>query len=264
MRRIGLLGGMSWESTAVYYRLLNEGARERLGGLHSADLVLRSVDFADIAELQHAAAWEALGATLAAEAGSLVAAGAEVLGIATNTMHLVAPQIAEAARIPLVHIVDVVAEAARARAVGRLAVLGTNFTMTSSLYTEGMARHGIEVVVPDEDDRRVVHDVIYDELCRGVVLDSSRQRYREIVGRLAERGAEAVVLGCTEITLLFGQSEVDGLTVLDSTALHATALLDAALLDVALPGTATSGATARPAPAAVPDPAPETRQERSA
>ncbi|MCP2259951.1 aspartate racemase [Streptoalloteichus tenebrarius] len=269
MRRIGLLGGMSWESTAVYYRLLNEGARERLGGLHSADLVLRSVDFADIAELQHASAWEALGATLAAEAAALVAAGAEVLGIATNTMHLVAPQIAAAAGIPLVHIVDVVGEAARARGVDRVAVLGTEFTMTSSLYTEGMARHGVEVVVPDAGDRRVVHDVIYDELCRGVVLDSSRRRYEEIVARLADRGARAVVLGCTEISLLLGQSEVEGVPVLDSTALHATALLDAALLDAALldtavPDPAPAARVAAPRLTPVPDPLAETRQERSA
>ena len=228
MRRIGLLGGMSWESTAVYYRLLNEGARARRGGLHSADLVLRSVEFGEVAARQAAGDWIALGAQLATEAKSLVAAGAEVLGIATNTMHLVAPQVADAAGVPLVHIVDVVGAAAAARGVRAVGLLGTDYLMTSSLYPERLAAHGIDVLVPDEADRAVVHGVIYDELCQGVVREESRQRYREIVTRLADRGAAAVVLGCTEIDLLITQSDVET-SLLDSTALHAEALLDAAM-----------------------------------
>jgi aspartate racemase len=228
MRRIGLLGGMSWESTAVYYRLLNEGARARRGGLCSADLVLRSVEFSVVAARQAAGDWDTLGAQLATEAKGLVAAGAEVLGIATNTMHLVAPQVAEAAGVPLVHIVDVVGRAATAAGVHAVGLLGTDYLMTSSLYPERLVPHGIDVLVPDEADRAVVHRVIYDELCQGVVREESRQRYQDVIGRLTARGAAAVVLGCTEIGLLIQQADVDT-RLLDSTALHAEALLDAAM-----------------------------------
>lgn len=228
MRRIGLLGGMSWESSAVYYRLLNEGARARRGGLYSADLVLRSVEFSEVAARQAAGDWDTLGDQLAAEAKGLVAAGAEVLGIATNTMHLVAARVREAAGVPLVHIVDAVGAAAAAGGVRTVGLLGTDYLMTSSLYPERLAVRGIDVLVPDPADRAVVHRVIYDELCQGEVREESRQRYQEIIWRLAERGASAIVLGCTEIDLLIQQSDVDT-KLLDSTALHAEALLDAAM-----------------------------------
>jgi len=228
MRRIGLLGGMSWESTAVYYRLLNEGARARCGGLHSADLVLRSVEFAEVAAQQAAGEWTVLGDRLAMEAKGLVAAGAEVLGIATNTMHLVAPRVREAAGIPLVHIVDAVGAAATAAGVRAVGLLGTDYLMTSSLYPDHLAAQGIDVLVPSAADRAQVHRVIYDELCQGAVRAESRQRYREIVERLAGRGAAAIVLGCTEIDLLIGSSDVD-IPLLDSTALHVEALLTAAM-----------------------------------
>ncbi|MBO0840650.1 MAG: amino acid racemase [Sciscionella sp.] len=226
MRRIGLLGGMSWESTAVYYRLLNEGTKRRHGGLASADLVLRSVNFAEIERLQAAGAWDQLGERLGIEAKALVAAGAELIGIATNTMHLVAPRV-EAAGVPVVHIVDVVADAALAKRYDTIALLGTDYLMTAPLYPKRLAAQGIDVIIPDADDRATVHRVIYDELCRGVVSAESRRRYVDVIARLAERGAKAVVLGCTEIGLLIGAADVD-VPLLDSTTLHVDALLLAA------------------------------------
>lgn len=266
MRRIGLLGGMSWESTAVYYKLLNEGVQRRLGGLHSADLVLRSVDFAEVDELLVAGAWEALGATLAGEIRALRDAGAEIIGIACNTVHLVAEQVMAAVDVPLVHIVDAVGQAARRAGLGTVGLLGTEYTMNSTLYSDHLQQQGIEVVVPEPADRTVVHQVILDELCHGVIRAPSRERLVEVVRRLVERGAQGVVFGCTEIGMLLGPDDVD-VPVLDSTRVHVEALLDAALsprltvlpavpapvADVSLPDPFESTASPRP-----------TRQERSA
>jgi aspartate racemase len=229
MRRIGVLGGMSWESTAEYYRLLNTLVAERLGGLHSADVILRSVDFATIEALQAAGRWDEAGAVLAAEAKALEAAGADVLVLATNTMHLVADRIEQAVGIPLVHLVDVTAAAVAERGLSRVGLLATAFTMEQPFYADRMARHGITVQVPDEADRAEVHRVIYDELCRGLVLESSFETFLAIVGRLVGAGCEGVVLGCTEIELLLPLAQVDGVPLFPTTRLHCAAAVDAAL-----------------------------------
>ncbi|HET6561512.1 MAG TPA: aspartate/glutamate racemase family protein [Marmoricola sp.] len=228
MKRIGLLGGMSWESTALYYQLLNRGVAERLGGLHSADLVLASVDFAPIAGLQSEGRWDEAGRLLASRASEVERAGADLLLLCTNTMHKVAAQIEEAIDIPLVHIVDVTAEAARRAGLSRLGLLATRFTMEQPFYRDRMSSHGLEVVVPDEPQRDLVHGIIYGELCRGIVTDASRDEVRRVVEGLVARGAEGVVLGCTEIELLIQPADAS-VPVLPTTALHADAALDAAL-----------------------------------
>jgi aspartate racemase len=229
VKRIGLLGGMSWESSAEYYRLVNEAARARLGGLHSADCLLRSVDFAEIEELQRDGRWAQAGERLAAEAGLLVAAGAELLVLCTNTMHKVADAITDAVDVPFVHIADTTAEAVRARGLRRVGLLATAYTMEQDFYV-GRLRdvHGLEVIVPGDADRGIVHAVIYDELCVGVVDDGSRQEYRRIMAGLADRGAQAILLGCTEIDLLVGPADAP-VPVFDTTRLHAERAVDLAL-----------------------------------
>ena len=228
MRKVGLLGGMSWESTALYYRLVNEEVRDRLGGFHSARLVLASVDFADIEAMQVAGDWEAAGAALADEARSLEAAGAECLVLCTNTMHKVADAIEGAVDIPLLHLADVTADAVRTAGVDRVALLGTRFTMEQPFYADRLRSHGLDVLVPEGDDLTLVHDVIYDELVLGVVRDESRAAYVDVVRRLVGRGAGGVVLGCTEIELLIGPGDVE-VPVFATTALHARAAVDFAL-----------------------------------
>lgn len=228
VRRIGLLGGMSWESTAEYYRLFNTGVRERLGGLHSADLLLRSVDFAAVEALQRDGRWDEAGELLAAEARTLEHAGAELLLLCTNTMHKVADAIEQATSVPLIHIADATAAAVRAAGLSTVGLLATAYTMEQDFYIGRLRLHGIEVLVPDAGDRKIVHDVIFDELCVGLVLDASRSEYRRVMATLVDRGAEAVVLGCTEIGLLVGQADA-AVPVLDSTALHVERALDLAL-----------------------------------
>jgi len=221
VKRIGLLGGMSWESSAEYYRLVNEATRDRLGGLHSADCLLRSVDFAAIERLQRLGQWDEAGALLAAEAAALEAAGAELLVLCTNTMHKLAGAISGAITIPFVHIADTTAEAVRRAGLQRVGLLATAYTMEQDFYV-GRLRdmHGLDVLVPPKDDRDVVHRVIYDELCVGVVRDGSRDEYRRIMGELAARGAQGILLGCTEIDLLVGQDD-SPVPVFDTTRLHA-------------------------------------------
>ena len=229
MKRIGLLGGMSWESSAEYYRLVNEATRERLGGLHSADCLLRSVDFADVEQLQRAGRWEEAGTLLAGEARALVRAGAELLVLCTNTMHKVADAIAGAVDVPFVHIADTTAEAVRARGIGRVGLLATAYTMEQDFYIGRLRdQHGLDVLVPDAADRRIVHRVIYDELCVGVVAPESREEYRRIMLELAGRGAEGILLGCTEIDLLVRQDD-SPVPVFDTTRLHAQRAVDLAL-----------------------------------
>ena len=228
MKRIGLLGGMSWESTALYYQLLNRGVADRLGGLHSADLVLASVDFAPIARLQAEERWDEAGELLAGRARELQAAGADLVLLCTNTMHKVAGHIEAAVDIPLLHIIDVTAEAARRAGMTRLGLLATRFTMEQPFYRDRMASHGLDVLVPEEPERNLVHGIIYDELCRGIVTDSSRDQVRDVVRQLVACGAEGVILGCTEIELLIAQSDCP-VPVLPTTALHADAALAAAL-----------------------------------
>jgi aspartate racemase len=229
MKRIGLLGGMSWESSADYYRLINEDVRRRLGGLHSANCILRSVDFAEIEELQAANEWDRAGAVLAAEAGSLLAGGAELLVLCTNTMHKVAAAITDAVEIPFVHIADATADAVRAAGMRTIGLLATGYTMEQNFYT-GMLRdvHDIDVLTPDEFDRRIVHDVIYDELCVGILRDESRAEYRRVIAELVHSGAQGIIFGCTEIGLLVGPDDAP-VPIFDSTKIHAKKAVDLSL-----------------------------------
>jgi aspartate racemase len=229
MKTIGLIGGMSWESTVGYYRLINEAIRQRLGGLHSARLVLFSVDFQQIERLQQAGDWDAAGTLLADAARSLAAAGADFLVLCTNTMHKVAPAIEAAVPIPLLHIADATAAEIKRAGHARVGLLGTRFTMEQAFYRDRLReRHALEVVVPDAADRDSVHRIIYDELCRGVVRADSRDRYRTIMRGLVSQGAQAIILGCTEISLLVGQADAE-VPLFDTTAIHARAAADAAL-----------------------------------
>ena len=228
MQTIGLIGGMSWESSAEYYRVLNELVRAEMGGLHSARCLLYSVDFAEIEELQTTGAWEEAGALLAAVAQSLEAAGAELLLLCTNTMHKVADAIESAVSIPLVHIADVVAEAVLAAGITRVGLLGTAFTMEQSFYRDRLATHGLEVIVPSADDRMAVHRIIYEELCLGVIREDSRQAQQAIIDRLVALGAEGIVLGCTELELLIRAGDVE-VPVFPTTRLHAAAAVARAL-----------------------------------
>jgi aspartate racemase len=233
MRRIGLLGGMSWQSSALYYSLINDGIAKRLGGVHSADVVMISVDFAEVEQLQAAGEWERAGELLAREARALEVAGAELIVLCTNTMHIVAPAIEAAVSIPLLHLADVTAEAVMAAGLTRVGLLGTRFTMQQAFYRERVEAHEIEVLVPDLDDQAVVHRVIYDELVRGVVSDDSRAEYEQIIERFVERGAQGVVLGCTEIELLIDARHV-GIPLFATTSLHAQAAVDWALSNSSL------------------------------
>ncbi len=228
MKTIGLLGGMSWESTATYYRLLNELTRERLGGLHSATCVLYSVDFAEVERLQAAGEWEAAGRLLADAARAVEAAGAELLLICTNTMHKVADQVAGAVSVPLLHLADATAGAVLAAGVTRVGLLGTAFTMEQDFYRDRLASHGLDVLVPDAPGRALVHRVIYEELCVGVVREESRAAYRGVIADLVAAGAEGVILGCTEIELLVGADD-SPVPVFPTTRIHAEAAVTAAL-----------------------------------
>jgi aspartate racemase len=224
---IGLIGGMSWESTAEYYRLANELVRDRLGGLHSARLLLASVDFADIERLQATGEWDAAGERLADIARSLEAGGAELLLLCTNTMHKVAPAIEAATSIPFLHLADATASAVQAAGMDTVGLLGTAFTMEQAFYSERLERHGLRVLVPGAADRAEVHRVIYDELCRGQVLDSSRDAVSAVIGRLADAGAQGVILGCTEIELLISQADSQ-IPTFPTTRLHVEAAIQAA------------------------------------
>lgn len=222
MKTIGLLGGMSWESTIPYYRIVNRVVGERLGGLHSAKLLLFSVDFHEVEQMQRAAEWDRAGALLAEAAQALEGAGASFLVLCTNTMRRVAPRISESICIPLLHIADATAAAVREAGIERIGLLGTRFTMEEDFYRGRLEeRHGLSVLVPREADRALVHRVIYDELCLGQTLDRSRAEYRRIIAELADRGAQGVILGCTEIGLLVGASD-SPVPLFDTTLIHAT------------------------------------------
>ncbi|MFJ9855643.1 aspartate/glutamate racemase family protein [Streptomyces sp. NPDC101150] len=230
MRTIGLLGGMSWESTAEYYRLLNELTRERLGGLHSSRCVLYSVDFAEIERLQAEARWDEAAAVLAGAARALEAAGADMLLICTNTMHKVADEVSAAVSIPLLHLADTTADAVRAAGLRRVGLLGTAFTMEQDFYRGRLASHDLEVLVPDAVGRSTVHQVIYEELCVGIVRQESREAYQAIIKDLVAAGAEGIVLGCTEIELLISADD-SPVPVFPTTRLHAEAAVRRALTD---------------------------------
>ncbi|MFJ6533341.1 aspartate/glutamate racemase family protein [Microbacterium sp. NPDC091662] len=230
MKTIGVLGGMSWESSLEWYRLANERVRNLLGGHHSARILLDSLDFAEIEQMQARDDWEAAGALLADRARALEGAGAEVLVLCTNTMHLVADRIQAAVRIPFLHIADVAAEAIAAAGVQTIGLLGTAFTMERPFYAERLATHGIRTIVPDGGDRAAVHAIIYDELVHGRIREESRRRYVEVIQRLVERGAEGIVLGCTEIELLVSASDAP-VPVFPTTALHVDAAVSLALTE---------------------------------
>jgi aspartate racemase len=229
MKRIGLLGGMSWESSAEYYRFVNEEVRARCGGLHSADCILRSVDFAEIERLQRDALWDEAGARLAEEARAIVAAGAQVLVLCTNTMHRVASSITAAVDVPFIHIADATAAAVNAQRLRTVGLLATAYTMEQDFYVGRLREmHGLGVVLPGAEDRRIVHDVIYNELCVGVIGADSREQYRRIMIDLAERGAEGVLLGCTELNLLVGPEDAP-VPVFDTARLHVRRAVEVAL-----------------------------------
>ena len=229
MQTIGVLGGMSWESTALYYRLMNECCRDRLGGHHSARILLHSVDFDQIERCQRAGRWDEMAVILGDAATGLAGAGADFLVIATNTMHRLANEIAARSGLDVLHIVDPTANALTQAGVTRVGLLGTRYTMEQDFYRGRLAEgHGLEVIVPCEADRSTVHRVIYDELCLGVVAPASRILYQQTIERLKEEGADAVILGCTEITMLIAPGD-SALPVYDTTALHAVAAVDRAI-----------------------------------
>lgn len=222
MKTLGLIGGMSWESTAKYYQLLNAGVKEMRGGLHSAPLIIYSVDFDLIAQLQHQNNWQALSDNLVDIAHKLQRAGADAIMICTNTMHKVAPQIIENTDIPVLHIADAVVSACRLQGITKVGLLGTQFTMEQPFLRDHIAKNNIAVIVPNLSQRQLVHHVIYQELCQGIVTDESKIAYQGVIKDLQQRGAQAVILGCTEIGLLITEND-SALPVLDTTVLHASA-----------------------------------------
>lgn len=232
MKTIGLIGGMSWESTAVYYRLINQAVRRQRGGLHSAEIALRSLDFVNVVQLQQAGRWDDAGRLLGEAGAGLARSGAACMLICTNTMHLVSEPVAAMSGVPLIDIIDETASALRARGHRRPLLLATRYTMEHGFYGQRMARHGIEVTTPDCDDRSLVHDVIFNELCQGKVLDASRARYRAIIEAAGSRGVNSVILGCTEISMLIDPDDLP-LPGYDSTAIHAEAAVRFALEDAA-------------------------------
>jgi len=223
MKKLGLLGGMSWESTAEYYRIINQQVGEELGGLHSADLILRSVDFEEIEKLQHEGEWERLGILLSDAAYSLEKAGAEGLILCTNTMHKVAQTLVQHLHIPFLHIADATAEKLLSDKKHKVGLLGTAFTMEESFYKERLSeKFGLEVIIPKKQQREEIHRVIYSELCLGITEESSRNYFAEVIRTLKEQGAEAVILGCTEIGMLISAEE-SVLPLYDTTDIHARA-----------------------------------------
>ena len=229
MRTIGLLGGMSWESSAVYYRRINEQVRDRLGGLHSAEVLMRSVNFEGIVGLQRANEWNHAGQILSRLARDLEHAGAACILICTNTMHKLADCVQSAVSVPLLHIADVTAEAVKQTGACRPLLLATRYTMEQDFYLSRLrAKYSLDPFVPDAEDRAAVHQIIFDELCQGIVRDTSRRHFREIVARGRALGADSVILGCTEIGLLIGEKDVD-LPAFDSTLIHADAAVDFSL-----------------------------------
>jgi aspartate racemase len=228
MLTIGMLGGMSWESTAEYYRLANQLVADRLGGFHSAQIVLGSVDFARIEQLQADARWDEAGVLLAEHARALEAAGADLVVLCTNTMHRVADQIEAAITVPFLHLADVAARAVLDAGVTRVGLLGTAFTMEEAFYRDRLATHGLDVLVPGERDRATVHSVIFDELVHGIVTNDSRVAYQQVIDRLVAEGAQGVILGCTEIELLISADD-SPVPVFPTTRLHVEAAVDQAL-----------------------------------
>jgi aspartate racemase len=228
MKTIGMLGGMSWESTISYYRIINERVRERLGGLHSAKIVLYSVDFEPMERMQRRGEWDEAGEVLADAASAVERAGADFLVLCTNTMHKVADAMTRRSTIPLMHIAEPTAEAVRQQNLRRVGLLGTKFTMEQAFYRERLEAAGLEVLVPEPSDREEIHRVIFEELCMGEIRARSKDSYRKIIDRMISRGGEGMILGCTEIGLLIGADDIS-VPVFDTTEIHARAAADAAL-----------------------------------
>jgi aspartate racemase len=228
MKIVGLIGGMSWESTIPYYRQINETIKERLGGLHSAKIILFSVDFHDIERLQQAGEWEAAGRSMGDAARALERAGAEFLVLCTNTMHKVAAAIEAAVDIPLLHIADPTAGEIKAADFSTVGLLGTRFTMEESFYIDRLRQQGLRIMSPMSDDRQIIHRIIYEELCLGRTLGESRDEYRRVIHNLVDRGAEAIILGCTEISLLVDQHD-SAVPLFDTTRIHARKAAEYAL-----------------------------------
>jgi aspartate racemase len=229
MKTIGMIGGMSWESSLEYYRIINETVKSRLGGLHSARSLMYSVEFAEVEALQHEGRWQEAAKIMVDAALSLEKGGADFIIICTNTMHKLAPDIQLKVRIPLLHIADATAEAVRCQGIRRVGLLGTRFTMEEDFYKGRLIeKHGLDVLIPSEVERAVVHRVIYDELCLGVIEPESRRQYQRIIENLASQGAQGIILGCTEIGLLV-KSQDCAVPLFDTTRLHAEAAVDYAL-----------------------------------
>jgi len=228
MKTIGLLGGMSWESTVTYYRIINEGIREKCGGMHSARILLYSVDFAEIEECQSKGDWDRSAEILGAAAGDLEKAGADFIVICTNTMHKIVPQMQKMISIPILHIADATANVLIENGVSKAALLGTKYTMTQDFYKARLIGRGISVLIPDETDIETVNHIIYDELCLGVISEASRVKYQRIIEKMKENGAQGVILGCTEIGLLIKQKD-SVLPVFDTTLIHGQAAVKEAL-----------------------------------
>ena len=228
MKTIGLIGGMSWESTVPYYRIINEEVRDRLGGLHSAKLILYSVEFDEIENCQSTGSWEKSGEILGSAAQGLESAGADFILICTNTMHKVAPQVASMVQIPIVHIADATADELEKCGVQTVGLLGTKYTMTENFYKQKLIDRGIDVIIPDEAEADVINNIIFHELCMGEIRTDSRKKFQEIIDRLKEQGAEGVILGCTEIGLLVHQAD-SPLPVFDTTLIHAKRAVELAL-----------------------------------
>jgi len=229
MKTIGMIGGMSWESSLEYYRIVNETIKEELGGFHSAKCVLYSVNFEEVEKLQHQGDWESLTRLMIDAAQRVKKAGADFLVICTNTMHKMADEVQDATRIPLLHIVDVTAAAIRANGQTRVGLLGTKFTMEQDFYKGRLnQKHRMDVLIPDDKERQVIHDILYDELCLGDIKDLSREKFKDIIQGLVRRGAQGVILGCTEIPLIVSQKDYE-IPLYDTTTLHAKAAVAFAL-----------------------------------
>ena len=228
MQTIGLIGGMSWESTALYYKLINERVRDRMGKLHSAPLLLYSYDFQGIKEMQYAGRWAEAAASLADVARGLEDAGARAIVLCTNTMHKLAPEITAKLTIPFIHIGDATAQRIRAKGYRRVGLLGTKFTMEEDFYIDRLKAHDLDVLIPSAGERADVNRIIYDELCLGVVADASRRRYQDVMAALVGRGADCIILGCTEITMLVGPADTS-VETFDTTAIHAETAADFAI-----------------------------------
>lgn len=229
MKTIGLIGGMSWESSSEYYRIINETVRERLGGLHSAECIMYSADFEQIENLQHQGKWEELTKLMLNFAQKLEGAGADFIVICTNTMHKMAEEVENNTNIPLLHIADATAGRIIDKGLGKLGLLGTNFTMEEDFFKKRLEeKYNIEVIIPSQNDREIIDSVIYHELCLGIIKQSSKEKYKEVINRLISDGADGVILGCTEIPLLVSQGDVE-MPVFDTTTIHAKSAVEFAL-----------------------------------